>query len=176
MEYLFTSERLGFRNWIEEDIPAMHNVSSDPKVMQHFPGTLSLQETTDFVHRMQNHFEKYGYCYFAVDILQTKECIGFIGLCYQTYEAPFTPAVDIGWRLATKFQGMGYATEGAKACLAYAFDTLNIKEVYSVAVHPNTPSIHVMKKIGMEFHSEFNHDALPDSSGLNPCIVYNISQ
>ncbi len=172
MSYLFTSKRLGFRNWTDEDIPAMHTVSSDPKVMKYFPSILSLEETSDFVKRMQKHFKKYGYCYFAVDELETENCIGFIGICYQTYEAPFTPGVDIGWRLATKFQGKGYATEGAQACLDYAFNTLNISEVYAVAVHQNTPSIHIMKKIGMQYFAEFDYPNFPEGVELNPCFVY----
>ena len=174
-EYLFTSERLGFRNWTNSDSLAMHAVSSDPEVMKHFPSTLTLEETEAFIKRMQNHFQEHGFCYFAVDELKSGNCMGFIGICLQTYEAPFTPGVDIGWRLATKYQGKGYATEGAKACIKYAFTTLQISEIYSVAVHRNLPSINVMKKAGMSYQTQFDYPNFPEGVDLNPCVLYKIS-
>jgi RimJ/RimL family protein N-acetyltransferase len=115
--YLFTSERLGFRNWIASDIDRMSEINSDKKVMEFFPCVQSNEQTKLFVKRMQKHFDRTDFCYFAVDVLKSAELIGFIGLAEQTFEADFTPCVDIGWRLHTSAWNKGYATEGAKACL-----------------------------------------------------------
>ncbi|RZK12370.1 MAG: N-acetyltransferase, partial [Flavobacterium sp.] len=117
--YLFTSERLGFRNWIEDDIPKMAEINSDPNVMEFFPSLQSAEQTDLFIRRMQQQFEEKSYCYFAVDVLDTDTFIGFIGLSDKDFESDFTPSVDIGWRLSEKQWKKGYATEGALACLKY---------------------------------------------------------
>ena len=97
--YIFTSERLGFRNWVAADIPKMVKINASQEVMQHFPSTATAQQTADFIKRMQIQYTEKGYCYFAVDRLSDGNFIGFIGLSYQTFEADFTPCVDVGWRL-----------------------------------------------------------------------------
>jgi len=176
MPYLFESERLAFRNWKEDDLMSMHLVSSDPVVMKNFPSTKTLDETKAFIVKMQDQFLAYKYCYFPAVLKTTNEVIGFIGLAYQTFDAPFNPAVDIGWRLAKKHWGKGYATEGAKACLKYAFETLNIKEVVSIASTVNTPSINVMQKIGMEHVYDFEHQLLLDYPRIKMCSLYSIKR
>ena len=74
-------------------------LNANEEVMEHFPAPLTRQETADFIERLQDHYEKYGHNYFAVEILESGDFIGFIGVVHQTYETEFTPAVDIGWRL-----------------------------------------------------------------------------
>jgi RimJ/RimL family protein N-acetyltransferase len=98
-KYIFKSERLGFRNWELTDIDEMCQINSDEKVMEFFPGVLTRQQTTEFVERMKTQFADKGFCYFAVDKLEDKKFIGFIGLSEQTYKAAFTPCIDIGWRI-----------------------------------------------------------------------------
>ena len=172
MEYLFTSERLGLRNWQEADIPVLAEMNSDPVVMEFFPGLQDHQQTIQFVRKMQKQFEEKGYCYFAVDRLDREECIGFIGLSDQDYKADFTPCVDIGWRLKQSAWHHGYATEGAKKCLEYGFSEIGLKKIFAVAPKINTRSEHIMKSIGMHKLSEFNHPALHEDTRLNPCILY----
>lgn len=174
--YLFTSERLGFRNWKESDIPAMHAISSDLEVMRYFPKTQSLAHTSDFVKRMQDHYNANGFCYFAVDIAKTGEFIGFIGMCWQTYKVHFNPAVDIGWRLHKTYWGNGYASEGAKACLAYGFNTLKLERIVAVAPQINIPSVAVMKKIGMSWVEDFEHPLLTEHPELQVCALYEINR
>ncbi|MFT4668114.1 MAG: RimJ/RimL family protein N-acetyltransferase [Polaribacter sp.] len=169
---LIQTERLGLRNWTEADITAMIAISSDPLVMEYFPATATPEQTTSFSKRMQEMCDLRKYCYFAVEELATQEMIGFIGLCYQDYEARFTPCVDIGWRLKPSAWGKGYATEGAKACLDYARETLALTEIYSVAVKINTPSIKVMEKIGMDYVETFVHPKLKDNERLRDCVLY----
>jgi len=173
-QYIFTSERLGFRNWQHADIDPMYEISSDPKVMLHFPSTQSKQYTVDFITKMKAQFVENGFCYFAVELLETNEFIGFIGICRQTYEVDFNPSIDIGWRLDQNYWYKGYATEGAKACLTYAFTTLKLQKVVSVATKGNIPSIAVMKKIGMNRVKEFQHPLLKDFPNYQDCVLYEI--
>lgn len=173
-KYLFTSDRLGFRNWKTSDIAKMHEISSDPEVMRHFPSTQSEKYTADFIQRMQTAFDQNRLCYFAVETLENEEFIGFIGCCTQTYEIDFNPSVDIGWRLHKRFWGKGYATEGAKASLDYAFNVLKLRKIVAVATKGNTPSISVMKKIGMKKVKDFEHPLLLDYPEYKECVLYEI--
>jgi len=172
MAYLFTSERLGFRNWQAEDLQRLAAINADPDVMEFFPGTKSLQETIAFIGRMELLFAEKGYCYFAVDILESGAFAGFIGLCEQTFKADFTPCVDIGWRLSKDFWGKGYATEGAKRCLEFGFRNLHLPKIVAIAPKVNVRSLHIMEKIGMEPAKEFIHPFLANDERLKECVLY----
>jgi RimJ/RimL family protein N-acetyltransferase len=171
-KYIFTSERLGFRNWNLDDIEKMHEINSDEKVMEFFPSIPTKQQTIEFIERMKKQFEDKGFCYFAVDKLENNELIGFIGLLKQTYQADFTPCIDIGWRIKSSEWNKGFASEGAKKCLEYALDVLKIENVYSVAPKINTKSEHIMIKIGLKKQYEFEHSLLTNNERLKNCVLY----
>jgi RimJ/RimL family protein N-acetyltransferase len=174
-EYVFKSERLGFRNWVDSDLPLMIAISGDADVMKNFPATATPQQTKAFIERMQAMFVEKGYCYFAVDCLENNSLIGFIGLCDQDYEVEFSPCIDIGWRLAKQYWGKGFATEGAKRCLAYAFKELGLENIKSTAPLVNLNSIKVMEKIGMTKQLEFKHPKLLKVEHLVDCVCYEIN-
>lgn len=159
-EYIFKSERLGFRNWRNEDLEEFVKLNSDEAVMEHFPKTLSQKEVEELIDKLRSHFAKNGFTYYAVEILERKEFIGMIGLAFQEYKTKFTPAIDIGWRLKRTAWGKGYATEGAKRCIEYAFSELGITKIISVCTIKNNKSENVMKKIGMTKKGAFNHPKL----------------
>jgi RimJ/RimL family protein N-acetyltransferase len=173
-KYIFTSERLGFRNWELTDIDKMYQINSDEKVMAFFPGVLTKQQTAEFVDKMKNQFTDKGFCYFAVDKLEDSQFIGFIGLSEQTFHADFTPCIDIGWRIKSNEWNKGLATEGAKKCLDYAFNNLKIVEIYAVAPKINTKSAHIMTKIGLQKQYEFEHPLLINNARLKTCVLYKI--
>lgn len=173
--YIFKSERLGFRNWMDNDLDEFAIINADLNVMEHFPKPLSKRETSDFIKRLQKHYKDKGYTYFAIEILETGELIGFIGLAFQDYESKFTPATDIGWRLKPSAWEKGYATEGAKRGLKYAFEELNLERIISVFTDKNTKSEKVMKKIGMVKIGAFNHPKLKDYPEYERCICYEIT-
>lgn len=175
-KYIFTSERLGFRNWKTADSNEFAKINADKNVMKHFPSTLSEKETKSFIKRLKKHFEVREYNYFATEVLKTGELIGFIGLAYQTYETDFCPATDIGWRLKFSSWGNGYATEGAKRCLKYAFNELNLDMVISTCTIQNSSSENVMKKIGMTKRELFNHPKLIAHPNYEKCIWYEIKK
>ena len=173
--YLFTSERLGFRNWRAEDLAAFAMMNADLEVMEHFPSTLTDEESSNLIKRLQERYEEYGYTYYACELLDTIELIGFIGLVYQDYESSFCPATDIGWRLKRSAWGKGYATEGAKRCLEYAFKDLKLQKVISTCTIGNTQSERVMQKLGMIKQGEFNHPDLILFPNYQKCLWYELT-
>lgn len=174
-DYLFTSERLGFRNWTKNDLTAFGKMNADLDVMTHFPKPLSKNETSEFMIRLQKHYKKYGYTYFATEILKTGELIGFIGLAFQDYETKFTPATDIGWRLKKSSWGNGYATEGAKRCLDFGFNEIKLKRIIATCTLDNSNSENVMKKIGMEKVGVLKHPRLKEYPDFEKCTCYEIA-
>ena len=175
-EYIFKAERLGFRNWMKSDALKLAEINADPKVMEHFPSTTTLSQTEEFIERMQKQFQEKGFCYFAVDKLIDKEFIGFIGISEQIFESEFTPCVDIGWRLSQLHWGKGYATEGALACLDFAFNNIGLEKITSICPVTNDKSERVMKKIGMTKKSNFKHTLLKDYKHLEECVLYEIEK
>jgi len=156
-DYIFRSARLGFRAWKPEDIPLLAAMNADPVVMEYFPKTYTYEETEAQVKRFNAHFLQYGYGFFAVDRLDTGSFIGFIGLNHASFAAFFTPCVEIGWRLTPSVWGAGFATEGAIRCLQFAFDELQLNEVFSFTALLNKRSEKVMQKTGMKKAGEFAH-------------------
>ena len=173
--YLFTSERLGFRAWNTSDIPLMAAINADPAVMEFFPAIQSLQQTEAFIERVHQSITANGFGYFAVDRLDTGAFIGFIGLMEKTFEAAFTPCIDIGWRLSRQHWNNGFATEGAKRCLDYAFNDLHLLKVYCMAPVINKKSEAVMQKIGMRKAGHFNHPLLKGDARLEDCVLYEMT-
>lgn len=173
-DYIFTSARLGFRPWTPEDVDEFAKLNADEEVMRYFPKTLSRQEVVELIEQLTLHYKEHKFTYFATEILATKEFIGMIGLAAQTYETVFTPAIDMGWRLKKKAWGKGYATEGAKRCLEYAFNTLNLDKIIAVCTAQNTPSEKVMQKIGMLKKGSFDHPKLMDLPEYKKHLCYEI--
>lgn len=173
MNYLFTSQRLGFRNWRDDDLPELAAINIDPLAMEFFQDVMTLEQSESFLKRMQNEYEERGYCYFAVDVLETKELIGMIGMSHKTFEADFTPCIDIGWRLARDHWNKGYATEGAKRCLEYGLNDLKMDSILCIASQANVKSVGIMKKIGLRDLGTFEHPALIDYPHLQPCVLYS---
>lgn len=174
--YLFTSKRLGFRNWTLEDVPKMVKISANPVVMKHFPAVARPEQTKDFIDRLTDDYTTKAYCYFAVDELTSGEFIGFIGLLDQNYDVSFAPYTDIGWRIAPEYWNKGYATEGAIRCLHYGFEEIGLKRIISTAPLANEKSIHIMKKIGMEFLLKFKHPRLVEHPSLELCACYQLTK
>lgn len=174
--YVFKSERLGFRNWELSDLDQMAAISGDPEVMAFFPKVQDKAFVLDFIVRMQKEFTEKGFCYFAVEILETSEFIGFIGLHQQTFESDFTPCIDIGWRLKTAVWNQGYAAEGAKRCIEYGFSKLGIDEIFSMTPKLNLKSERIMQKAGMHYVKDFDLELLKDDERLRPCILYQIQK
>ena len=116
------TERLVMRGWRASDRAAFAAMNADPKVMEHFPGTMTRAESDGFADRIETHFAEHGFGLWAVEVPGVAEFIGFVGLAVPRFEAHFMPAVEVGWRLAAKWWGRGYATEAAREALRFGFD------------------------------------------------------
>lgn len=167
---------MGFRQWNEDDILPFFEMCSDPRVMEYFPNILSFSETKGMIYRVIDSIEQYGCGFYAVDLLQEKRFIGFVGVMYQTMEAPFTPCYEIGWRLGHQWWNRGLATEGAIRCLEHTFDNFDCHEIFSITPVQNVKSEKIMKKIGMQYHSQFDHPKLRSTSPLLRHNVYFIER
>ncbi len=124
---IIETERLILRTWQQEDAEAYFQINQDPKVIECLRGPMNMEQVNDFILAVNNHGDKHGYTLWATELKETKELIGFIGLNYTDWEAPFTPAVEIGWRLGSQYWGKGYATEGAKAALDFGFNKIGLE-------------------------------------------------
>ena len=153
--------RLLLRRWRPDDRPAFATMNADERVMEHFPSVLTRVESDALADLIDLHFERHGYGLWAVEIPGAAAFAGFIGLSMPAFAAPFTPCVEIGWRLAAAHWGRGYAVEGARAALAFAFGELSLDEVVSFTVPANLRSIRVMEKLGMtrDPADDFDHPA-----------------
>src|SRR6185437_2759402 len=146
---IIRTDRLLLRPWNDTDLEPFAQLNADSRVMEYFPSVLSRKESDELAGRICAKLEEQGWGLWAVSIPGVADFIGFIGLAKVTFEAHFTPTVEIGWRLAFDHWGKGYATEGAKAALAYGFKTLNLDEIVSFTAVQNMRSRRVMEKIGM---------------------------
>ena len=175
MNHLET-ERLILREWRPEDLAGMYALNQDPRVMEHYPGLKTLKETEDFINIVKAHFSKYGYGMYAVEVKNQSPFIGFVGLNHVAFTAPFTPAVEIGWRLAADEWGKGYATEAARCVLNEAFNQLGLKEVVAFTAVDNTRSRHVMEKLGFAHDSEgdFDHPFVPKEHRVCRHVLYRL--
>jgi RimJ/RimL family protein N-acetyltransferase len=168
--------RLWLRRWRSEDLGPFADLNADPEAMAHFPSTLSRDETAAMVGRMEQHFDNYGYGFWAVEVPRQAAFIGFIGLGVPAFETSFTPCVEIGWRLARPWWGQGLATEGARAALAYGFDQLSLPEIVSFTVPGNTRSRRVMEKLGMCYSEDFEHPRIEPGHPLRWHVLYRLTR
>src|ERR1700689_2533620 len=154
MRNTLRTERLLLRRWRDSARLPFQQMNADPRVMEFFPASLSLAESDALIDRAQAHFDRHGFGPFAAELLENQFFIGFIGLSIPNFDAPFMPAVEIGWRLAFNSWGRGLATEGAQAVINYAFEDLGLDNLVSFTVPENLRSRRVMEKLGMTHDSD----------------------
>jgi 3-dehydroquinate dehydratase / shikimate dehydrogenase len=173
------TERLILRPWCEQDLELFAKLNADPKVMEYFPATLSKAESDQLAQRIKTKMDEKGWGLWAVSVPGIEEFIGFIGLNsvdQTSLPTPFSPAVEVGWRIAFEHWGKGYATEGAKAALTYGFETLNLGEIVSFTAVQNMRSRRVMERIGMHHNvkDDFDHPKLPERHPLRRHVLYRL--
>ena len=158
------TDRLLLRRWLQSDRPPFAALNADPRVMEHFPTVLTIDESNRFVDRIESHFERYGFGLWAVEVPGRTPFIGFVGLAVPSFEAHFTPCVEVGWRLAVESWGHGYATEAARAALDFGFVRAGFQEIVSMTVAENQRSRRVMERLGMTHDpaDDFDHPTQPD--------------
>jgi RimJ/RimL family protein N-acetyltransferase len=171
------TERLVLRRWRETDRAPFAAMNADPVVMEFFPKLLTREESDDFVDRIEAAFEERGWGLWAVEVVDGGAFAGFVGLWPADFDADFTPAVEIGWRLDAPFWGRGYAPEAAKAALQFGFEELGLDEIVSFTAVINVKSQRVMQKIGMTSDPAdgFDHPRPDVPERLRRHVLYRIS-
>lgn len=170
------TSRLILRQWKTSDFKSFANLTADHDVMRYFPSVLSQRESDELANKFQTLIAENGWGFWAVELKNTHDFIGFVGLQNLPTQFGFSPCVEIGWRLAKQYWHQGYATEAAQACLKFAFEQLALEEVVSFTAKLNVPSQKVMQRLNMQYISEFNHPKLESKHPLASHVLYQISK
>lgn len=175
---IIQTERLVLRQWCDQDLDPFTRLNSDPRVMEFFPATWTQEESKTSLLSARNHIDKHGWGKWAVSLRETDEFIGRIGLEAVDFQAPFPQNIELGYRIAYKHWGKGYASEGAKAALEYGFQNLNLEEIVAFTSVQNHRSQLVMKRIGMHYDSknDFDHPKLPKGHRLSRNVLYRLNK
>ncbi len=170
------TERLILRKWRQSDREPFARMNCDPEVMEHFPGVLSRKESDALADRAEAHLEQHGFGPWAAELRESQEFIGYVSLFIPQFEAPFTPCVEIGWRLAREHWGKGLATEGARVLVRHGFEVQRLHELVSFTVPANLRSLRVMEKLGMirDPLGDFDHPSIPAGHPLRRHVLYRL--
>ncbi len=169
------TERLLLRQWRDADLEPFAALNADPDVMRYFPAPMTREQSDAFAERIRAQIAGRGWGLWAVEVAGGAPFIGFVGLGKPSWEAHFTPAVEIGWRLAREHWGRGYATEAAQAAAGFAFETVGLDEIVSFTSTINVPSRRVMERIGMTHDpaEDFDHPLVAEGP-LRRHVLYRL--
>ena len=170
------TQRLVLRQWRDEDLEPFAALNADPEVMRHFPAVMTREESDGLAVGQRSLIAERGWGLWAVEVVGGAPFVGFVGLAEPRFDAHFTPAVEVGWRLAREHWGHGYATEAADTALAYAFDDLGLDEVVSFTTVANARSRRVMERLGMTHDpaDDFEHPLLAEDDPIRPHVLYRL--
>ncbi len=173
--------RLSLRAWRDADHEPFAAMNADPNVMRWFPSTADRAVSDAGVARFDALHVERGFTGWAVEVLDSERgpapFVGFVGLVPPSFDPPFShglPCVEIGWRLAADWWGLGIASEAAAAALRYAFDVARLPEVVSFTVPPNIASQKVMQRIGMRYDGVFDHPRAQPGDWWRPHVLYRV--
>jgi ribosomal-protein-alanine N-acetyltransferase len=170
------TERLILRRWCEADRVPYAALNADAVVMDRLPTVLTRAESDAMVNWIEASFDERGFGLWAVEVVDGPACIGFVGLNRPGFEAHFTPAVEVGWRLAQEGWGRGYATEAARAAIADGFTRVGLDEIVSFTSPGHVRSRAVMERLGMTHDpaDDFGHPRLPEDHRLHAHVLYRL--
>jgi len=166
------TERLLMRRWRPGDRDAYAAMNADPQVMRYFPATMSRAESDAHVDRVEDLFDRQGFGLWALEVTQTGQFIGFTGLNPVPAGIPGVEGFEVGWRLAAHAWHRGYATEAAAAAVDVGFSGVGLDRLWSFTSVLNTPSVAVMRRIGMNEHGFFEHPRIKLGHPLRRHVLY----
>jgi RimJ/RimL family protein N-acetyltransferase len=172
------TERLLLRQWRDDDLEPFAALNGDSETMRFFVSPQSRAESDALAESARGRIEAVGWGLWAVEVSGGASFIGFVGLARPSFEAHFTPAVEVGWRVAREHWGRGYATEAARAAVAYGFEQLALDEIVSFTSPINEPSWRVMERLGMSHDpaDDFEHPRVPVGHPLRLHVLYRLSR
>ena len=174
------TERLLLRNWEARDLEPFSEMGRDERVMKYFPNLMTEEDCKNFIATKQGVIEKNGWGFWAAEHVKSKAFVGVVGIVYD--ELPIklkqSPRLEIGWRLRTEWWHQGLATEAARACLEFGFETVQANEIVAVTALSNLPSVRVMQKLGMsrDAADDFNHPRVAEGHPLQRHLVYRLTK
>lgn len=171
---MYKTERLLLRAWRDEDLVPFAEMNADPEVMRYFLQPLTAEESQSYLETFRQRMAENGFGFGAIEEQQSGELAGFVGLNRPGYSLPFSPCVEIGWRLRKKFWGKGYAPEAAREALRIGFDEYDLDSIVAFTALPNLPSQRVMEKLGMRRSGEFDHPLVAEGHPLRRHVWYQI--
>jgi len=169
--------RLLLRPWRADDRLPFAALNADPRVMEFLPEILSREQSDALVARIEGHFAEHGFGWWAVEVRDGGAFAGYVGLTIPIVRLAFSPCIEVGWRLAFEHWGRGFATEAAKAALAFGFGALGLREIVSFTVVENVRSRRVMERLGMtrDPAEDFDHPVLPPGHRLRRHVLYRMT-
>jgi RimJ/RimL family protein N-acetyltransferase len=172
------TRRLVLRRWRESDLLPFIKINADPRVMEFMLGTMTEEETRQSVEHMKKHFDAHGFGRWAVEIADTEKFIGFVGISIPSYTLPFSPCVEVAWRICSEEWGKGYAPEAANEAMRDGFERVGLQEIVSFTTLTNLKSRRVMEKLGMRYcpAEDFDHPTVPKSHSLLRHVLYRMSK
>lgn len=172
------TERLVLRPWRETDRQPFADMSADAGVMQHLIPLTPHDAYHTWIDRQIDALKQHGMCFWAVEATESGAFVGTVGLLPVGYQAHFTPAVEVGWRIARAFWGRGYAPEAAAAAIRFGFETLRLPEIVANAGIANENSMRVMAKLGMVRNpdDDFEHPLVPQGNPLRSQVLYRLTR
>ena len=149
-------------------------MNADADVMRYYPAPWSREQSDAFAQRVLRLIDELGWGFWAVEERVSGRFIGFVGLHVPSDKLPFSPCVEVGWRLAKSYWGLGYATEAAQSAIAFGFQQLHLAELVAFTAITNLKSRAVMERLGMQFDFEFDHPQVPVESVLRRHVLYRL--
>ena len=171
-----TTERLILRPWRDADLAPLFAINGDPESMRYFAASMNRAESDAWAARMRAHFADHGWGFWVVVEEATRDFVGVVGLMTIPWQADFTPAVEIGWRIGPRFRRQGYAEEAARAALGFGFATIGLQKIVAFTVPGNAASWKLMEKLGMAPAGEFDHPRLPEGHHYRRHLLYSLTQ
>lgn len=171
---MIVTSRLILRPWRESDLPLFAEQNADPIVMRFLTPPLTREASDAYSARAMRHFADHGFCKWAVEAPGVASFIGAVGLTHVRFEADFTPAVEVAWRLNRRYWGQGYATEAARGAIEDGFRRAGLREIVAVTALDNQASRRVMERLGMSRSMEFDYPGHPEGSPLRRHILYRL--
>jgi RimJ/RimL family protein N-acetyltransferase len=168
-----TSKRLRLRPWRADERDAFAALNAEPE-MSRYLSPFSRAKSDAMLERIVTHFAQHGWGYWALEERQGGAPIGTCGMMHVPWEAFFTPAVEISWRLSAKWQGRGLAKEAARTVLDFAFRSIKLDRVVAFTATGNAPSWGLMERLGMRKIGEFDNSEFPEGHALRINVVYEI--
>ena len=167
--------RLILRPWRDADLAPLFALNGDADSMRHFPSVMTRAESDAWAARLRAHIEDHGWGFWAVEERGGAPFIGVVGLLSIPWQARFTPAVEIGWRIAPAYRGRGFAEEAARASIDFGFATLCLAEIVAFTIPANRPSWRLMERLGMAPDGDFDHPRLPQGHPMRRHLLYRLA-